>query len=176
MAFTPVEIALNQRYYDFTSVRVSGIPRFMANALFGKQLKALSWGDQISVSKGRGVHGIPLPRGRGDYSCSTSMEVALEGFDDMTKSLAQNRIDGYSDLTFNLLLQYKTQGRIMTVEWRESSILGPDASHAQGATGGLSVKLAVDTRYILTNGVCSYARDMDQDLSGLATGGITVGV
>lgn len=176
MSFTPVEVALNQRYYDFTSVRVNGLPRFMSSALFGKHLKGLSWGDQISVSRGRGVHGIPLPRGRGDYSCSTGMELALEGFDDMTKMLAANGIDGYSDLTFNLLIQYKTQGRIMKVEWRESSLLGPDASHAQGATGGLSVKLAVDTRYILVNGVCSYARDLDQDLTGLATGGITVGV
>ena len=174
MSFNPIKV--NGRYYDFTSVRASGLPLGFDPTLFTAHLRAVNFTDNISPSRSRGVHGIALPRGRGDYDCSTSIEVVWDAWDEFTKTLAQNNVNGYSDFDFDLTINYKTNGKISEVVWKETSFLGPDTSHAQGNAAGLTVKLNMATRYVLVNGVCSYPLDLDQDLTGLSGGGIVVGV
>lgn len=172
--FTPVQ--LNQRSYDFTSVRCSGLPAGFDSRLFTAHLRGLNFSEAITPSLPRGVHGIPLPRGRGYYTTQTSMEVVWDAWDAFTKNLAARGLQGYSDFDFSMVVSYKAGQSISTVEWRQCSILNAEASHAQGGSDGLTARLTCHTRFILTNGVCAYALDLDQDLSSVGQGGVVVGL
>ena len=170
MAFTPVKV--NGRYFDFTSIRCAGLPLGFNEQAFTAHIRALNFSDSITPSRSRGVHGIALPRGRGDYDCTTSIEIVWDAWDGFTKALAKSNVNGYSDFDFDLTINYKTNGKISEVVWKETSFLGPSASHAQGNAGGLTVTLNMATRSILGNGVCSYALDLDQDISRLSSGSV----
>ena len=174
MSFNP--LVINSRTYDFTSIRCSGLPLGFDSTLFTQHLMGISFSETVTPSVPAGVHGIPLPRGRGFYTCSTSLEMVWDAWDFFTKTLAQNGINGYSDFDFDLLIQYKTQGRTCKVEWKESSFLAPSGNHSRGGASGLTVNLGFYTRYILTNGVCAYPLDLDQDLSTLSSGGVSLGI
>lgn len=174
MSFHPVTI--NGRTYDFTSIRPSGLPKDFDTRFFTAFLRGVSFNEQITPSVPAGVHGIPLPRGRGIYTCTTSMDVIWEAWDEATKNMAESGLDGYTDLNFDLKIQYKTQGRVSEIVWHESSFLGPSANHTRGGADGLTVTIPMYTRYITTNGVCAYPLDLDQDLSSVNNGGVTFGL
>ena len=173
--FTPIKV--NGRYFDFTSVRASGLPAGFDSSLFTAHLVGLSFSEKITPTLSRGVHGIPLPRGRGYYQAQASIEVVWDAWDAFTKRLASQGINGYSDYDFTMLLTYKTQGKVSEIRLMEASLLGPDANHSSGGQNGLTAKVEVYVRYILTNGVCAYPLDLDQDLTNaIASGGVIVGV
>lgn len=174
MSFTPIRI--NRRSYDFTSVQCSGLPAGFDPKIFTAHLRGVNFSEKITPSLPRGVHGIPLPRGRGFYTCTTSLDMIWDAWDAFTKSLASAGLDGYSDFDFDFVLTYKAGSTISTVEWKETSFLGPDASHSQGGSDGLTVKIEMHTRYILTNGVCAYPLDLELDAGAIAEGGVVVGV
>lgn len=174
MATNPIQI--NGRTYDFTSIRPSGLPNGFDSSLFTAYLRGVNFSESITPSVPTGVHGIPLPRGRGFYSASASLEMVFEAWDVFTKSLAQSQITGYTDLDFNLLIQLVTQGVTSQVELVECSFLGPSAGWARGGTDGLTITVPLYVRYVLTNGVCAYPLDLDQDLTTENTGGIALGI
>lgn len=174
MSFLPPK--LNGRAFDSTSLRCSGLPLNFDSTLFTQYLVNISFSEVITVSESQGTHGIPLPRGRGKYKANASIEVNLEAWDAFTKNLAANGVDGYSDFDFDMLIQYKTQGRVCEVVLKEASLLGPDASDGAANNGGLTRKVMMYVRYILTNGVCPYPLDLDQDLTDQSNGGVVIGV
>lgn len=169
-------LKINGRTYDFTSTRCSGLPLGFDDILFSQHLRALSYSQKVTPSQPEGVHGIPLPRGRGTYKANASIELVWDVWDTFTKALADNGIDGYTDFDFNLLIQYKSQGRVCKVELFEASFLSDDQKHKQGDAGGLITMQDLYVRYIEVNGVCLYPRDLDQDLTTQSSGGVVIGV
>lgn len=171
MSFTPIQ--LNGRYFDLTSVRVSGLPAGIDDVFFTKHIMSITYSEKITHGKPQGVHGIPLPRTRGRYEASASFEVSFEAWAEFCSNLASQGISGYSDFTFDLLIQYKTAGRSAKVELKYASLGAPEGTDKHGE--GLTRKIPVEVQWIETNGVCAYPLDLDQDLTAAETG-ITYGV
>lgn len=161
--FTPIKI--NGSYYDFTSLRLSGLPDNFDSTFFTAHLMGVNYSDEVTVTESGGVHGIPLPPGRGTYKATTSMDMVWQAYDAFTRRLKESGLDGYTDLNFDLVLSYKAAGQTCEVKWMESRFLGLDASHQRGSS--LTAKIKIYTRYILTNGICIYPLDLDQDLTSV---------
>lgn len=174
MTTTPIK--LNGRTYDFTSLRPSGLPPGLDDSLFTAYLRGVNFGDTITPSIPGGVHGIPLPRGRGNYAANASLDLVFEAWDAFTKSCAQNRITGITDFDFDLRIDVITQGRSSLIEIMEASFLGVTGAWARGNADGLTITVPIYTRYLLINGVCAYSLDLDQDLSTESTGGVSLGI
>lgn len=174
MSTTPIK--LNGRTYDFTSLRPSGLPPGLDDSLFTAYLRGVNFSDTISPSVPGGVHGIPLPRGRGNYSANASLDLVYEAWDAFTKSCAQSGISGITDFDFDLRIDVITQGRSSKIELMEASFLGISGGWARGGADGLPVSVPIYVRYLLINGVCAYSLDLDQDLSTESTGGVVLGI
>lgn len=161
MSFRPLKA--NGRYYDHTSLRLSGLPAGLDGSLFTAHVVSINWSEKVTADGQRGVHGIKLPRGRGTYEASASLEIIFEAWDELTKALAREGMDGYSDFDFDLVINLKTRGRASEIILKEASLLAPSVSSAQGQAG-ITTKVDLYVRYITTNGVCAYPLDLEKDL------------
>ncbi len=168
MSTTP--ITLNGRTYDFTSLRPSGLPPGLDDSLFTAYLRGVNFGDAITPSVPGGVHGIPLPRGRGGYAANASLDLVFEAWDKFTKSCAQNSITGITDFDFNPRIDVITKGNSSKIELMEASFLGVTGAWARGGGDGLTVTVPLYVRFLLINGVCAYSLDLDQVSADSSTG------
>lgn len=174
MSNTPIR--LNGRSYDFSSIRPSGLPPGLDDSLFLAFLRGVNFSDQVTPSAPGGVHGIPLPRGRGTYGANGGLEVVFEAWDEFTKNCRRNNITGITDFDFDLNLDVIAKGRQTKIQLMESSFLGISGGWQRGGTDGLIVTIPIYVRYLLINGVCSYSLDLDQNLGADPTTGFDIGL
>lgn len=155
-------VSLNNRYYDMTTVRVSGFP-LIDSSLWVAHVRSLKFGRKITAGEARGVHGIPLARTRGTQSCNCSMGVIVEAWFEFMKILKRGGINGVTDFDFDVTIDFTNKGRSDQVQWVNASILSDDISAQQGGSDGIVADLEMWAQDILINGVSLYSPDFDSD-------------
>lgn len=153
-------VALNGRYIDHSSLRIVGLPIF--SKLFNTHVQGVNWSSVVTPSMIYGVSGVPIAKTRGKYQAGASIDIIAEAWDQMTQELAAANIDGYSDIDFNLVIQYQSPGRKpFRIDVVGASLGGGSGSSKQGGDG-VVINVNLNPLYVLENGVCAYARDLDQ--------------
>lgn len=155
-------ITINGRTWDFTSIRITGFPGGAPSMV--PYLRDITYSDIVSPEATVGVHGIPLPRGRGTYTTSSSLTLVREGWDLLVESA--DFPDGYSQYIFDLLIEFQgAKRKTVRHELKETSIIAVNDNYQRGGTDGLMCQLTLSTRYILRSGKCIYPLDLPQVLN-----------
>jgi hypothetical protein len=151
---------------DWAAIRT----KLFGTGITASHLKDISFSEQVTPTKPRGIHGIPLTSGPGFYTATASATMTNEAWLGVLGQLP----DGYTTILDTVVLAFRPVGSpiIGQVKWMETRIIGVEDSYAQGQGDGLWVKVNFDLRYILRAGAdavfkCMYPLDLDA--AGIAT-------
>jgi hypothetical protein len=150
---------LNGLYYDFTSIRLA-----VAGISIAEQLQDISFSDKMTPAKMRGTHPIKLGTGLGQYEADASISLLKDYWQAFQREIKAKLPggQGLTQLVFPISVSYAPVGsaNISTVELKECRIIGREYTHPKSGGDGLMVKIPLDVRYILEDGVCLAPLDL----------------
>lgn len=153
-------VKVNSRYFDMTTVRVTGFPLIDEN-LWATHIRSVKFGRKITPGVVRGTSGLPIARTPGTQDCNCSMQVVYEAWSKFMKILKQGGINGISAYDFDVTINFTLAGNSSEVKWINASLLSDDISAQQGGTDGVPVDLDMWAEDITIDGVSLYPPEGD---------------
>lgn len=139
-------IQINGCIYDHTSLRLG----FLDSTLIKDLVKSVKWSHGFDVPTQYAASPVPLPPTRGRYAAQFSMDVYLEAWDHVLKTVLKNGYLELSPSTTTLIYQNKG-GKPYKVEACESRPLKSDGGSSADTNGAVIITIPFFVRYIKEN-------------------------
>lgn len=154
-------IKVNNRYFDMTTVKVSGFP-VVDKTLWATHVRGVKYSRKVTPGVVRGANGKPIARTPGTQDTNCSMEVVYEAWSAFLKKCKAAGIDGLTMYDFDVTIDLVVKGNSSQIIWEGASIINDDTTMQHGSDG-LVVSIEMWCPDISVEGVKLYPDDDNGD-------------